>query len=90
MDPAILADPTDRKRTRGGQVSETHTTHPVFPPGRYGRRRAGRRKPVLPIVVLVLVVAASLVISFKLYQRYGGTDYDPQIVGWQQPTDTTM
>jgi uncharacterized protein DUF4307 len=90
MDSAILADPTDKKRTRGRQVSETHTTNPVFPPGRYGRRREGRRKPVLPIIALALVIAASVLISFKLFQRYGETDYDPQIVGWQQPTDTTM
>ncbi|WP_433374908.1 DUF4307 domain-containing protein [Actinoplanes sp. CA-142083] len=90
MDPAILADPTDKKRTRGGQVSETHTTNPVFPPGRYGHRREGRRRPVVPILILMLVVAASVLISLKLYQRYGQTDYQPQIVGWQDPTDTTM
>jgi hypothetical protein len=90
MDPAILADPTDKKRTRGRQVSETHTTNPVFPPGRYGRRRDGRRRPIVPIVVLALVVAASVLLSVKLYQRFGQTDYQAQIVGWQDPTDTTM
>ncbi|MFI5890771.1 DUF4307 domain-containing protein [Actinoplanes sp. NPDC051513] len=90
MDPAILADPTDKKRTRGRQVSETHTTNPVFPPGRYGRRREGRRRPVLPIVVLALVVAVSALLSVKLYQRYGQTDYQAQIVGWQEPGETTM
>ncbi|WP_239117651.1 DUF4307 domain-containing protein [Paractinoplanes ferrugineus] len=71
-------------------MSETHTTNPVFPPGRYGRRRAGRRQLVLPIFVLILVVAASLLVSVKLYQRYGQTDYEAQIVGWQEPTATTM
>jgi len=90
MDSAILADPTDKKRTRGHQVSETHTTNPVFPPGRYGRRRDGRRRSVLPIVILALVIAASVLLSVKLYQRYGQTDYQPQIVGWQEPSDTTM
>jgi hypothetical protein len=90
MDPAILADPTDKKRTRGRQVSETHTTNPVFPPGRYGRRREGRRRPVLPIVALALVVAVSALLSVKLYQRYGKTDYQAQIVGWQEPGETTM
>ena len=90
MDPAILADPTDKKRTRGRQVSETRTTNPVFPPGRYGRRRDGRRRPIVPIVILALVVAASVLLSVQLYQRFGQTDYQAQIVGWQDPTDTTM
>jgi hypothetical protein len=90
MDPAILADATDKKRTRGPQVSETRATTPVFPPGRYGRRRSGRRRPVLPLILLVLVIAGSLLLSVRLYQRYGQTDYQPQIVGWQQPADTTM
>ena len=89
MDSPILADTTDKKRTRGRQVSETRTTNPVFPPGRYGHRREGRRRPVVPIIILAIVIAASALVSVKLYQRYGQTDYQAQIVGWQ-PTDTTM
>jgi hypothetical protein len=90
MDSAILADTPDKNRMRGRQVSETRTTNPVFPPGRYGRRRDGRRRPIVPIVVLALVVAASVLLSVKLYQRFGQTDYQAQIVGWQPTTDTTM
>ena len=71
-------------------MSETHTTNPAFPPGRYGRRRDGRRRPVLPVVLLALVITASVLVSVKLYQRYGQTDYQAQIVGWQPPTATTM
>ncbi|MET3427087.1 hypothetical protein BJ973_006299 [Actinoplanes tereljensis] len=71
-------------------MSETHTTTPVFPPGRYGRRRDGRRKLAGPIIALTLVVAFSVLISIKLYQRYGETDYQPQIVGWQVPSDAAM
>src|SRR5689334_20225502 len=89
MDSAILADTPDKKRTRGRQVSETRTTNPVFPPGRYGHRREGRRRPVVPIIMLVIVLAASVLVSVKLYQRYGQTDYQAQIIGWQ-PADTTM
>ncbi|GAB2598760.1 hypothetical protein Aab01nite_74890 [Paractinoplanes abujensis] len=71
-------------------MSETRTTAPAFPPGRYGKRRSGRRRPVLPILVLVVVVAASLVLSVSLFQRYGQTDYDPQIVGWEEPSATVL
>jgi hypothetical protein len=71
-------------------VSETRTTAPVFPPGRYGRRRSGRRRPVVPIVVLVLVVGASLLLSVRLFQQFGQTDYEPQIVGWSEPSDAVM
>ena len=71
-------------------MSETHTTNPVFPPGRYGHRRSGRRRPVVPIIVLAVVVAASVLVSVKLYQLYGQTDYKAQIVGWQEPSDRTM
>lgn len=71
-------------------MSETRTTAPVFPPGRYGRRRSGRRRPVVPIVVLVLVVGASLLLSVRLFQQFGQTDYEPQIVGWSEPSDAVM
>jgi uncharacterized protein DUF4307 len=87
MDSVILADPTDNQRPRGRQVSETRATTPVFPPGRYGRRRAGKRPPVVGIVVAVLVVAACVLLSVRLYHRFGQTDYQAQIVGWQEPSD---
>jgi hypothetical protein len=92
MDSAILADPTDNKRTRGRHVSETRATTtaetaPVFPPGRYGHRREGRRRPIVPLMILAVVIAASLAITVKLYEQYGKTDYQAQIVGWDPPTD---
>ena len=71
-------------------MSETRATTPAFPPGRYGRRRSGRRRPVLPLLLLIVVIAGSVLLSVRLYQRYGQTDYQPQIVGWQQPTDTRI
>ncbi|WP_239162799.1 DUF4307 domain-containing protein [Paractinoplanes rishiriensis] len=71
-------------------MSETRATTPAFPPGRYGRRRSGRRRPVLPIIALAVVLAASALLSVRLYERYGQLDYRAQIVGWQEPTDTRM
>lgn len=95
MDSAILADGTDKKRTRGRHVSETRATTaaeaaPVFPPGRYGHRREGRRRPVVPLIILAVVIAASLAVTVKLYQQFGQTAYQAQIVGWDPPTDSRI
>lgn len=91
MDSAILADPTVNKRTRGRQVSETRATTPVFPPGRYGRRReTGRRRPLPLIVAGVVVGIVAIALSWAYYQKFGQTDYSPEIIGWNEPTDTQM
>jgi hypothetical protein len=90
LDPAILADGTDNIRRRVPQVSETHTTAPVFPPGRYGRRRDGRRRLAVPIAALVVVIVVCLLISVRLYRQYGDPNYDSQIVRWTGVTATQM
>ncbi|MEV6299476.1 DUF4307 domain-containing protein [Actinoplanes sp. NPDC051861] len=90
MDPAILADPTDNKRTRGRQVSETHATAPVFPPGRYGRRREGRRNRWVPIVAVLATAAALLGVTIAFYDKFGQTDYTADIIGWNDPTDAEL
>ncbi|GIF06547.1 DUF4307 domain-containing protein [Actinoplanes siamensis] len=91
MDSAILADPTVNERTRGPQVSETRATAPVFPPGRYGRRREGGRRRTLPIIVAAVVFGiAALGVAWAYYQKFGQTDYHPEIIGWNEPTDAEM
>jgi Domain of unknown function (DUF4307) len=71
-------------------VSETRATTPVFPPGRYGRRRDGRRHLLAPIMAGVLVLAASVALTIRLYHQYGQTDYQGQIVGWSDVTDASV
>jgi Domain of unknown function (DUF4307) len=90
MDPPILADGTDNFCRRGRPVNETRATTPAFPPGRYGRRRDGSRRRAAPIAVLTLVIAASLLLTVRLYQRWGETDYQAQIIGWTDVTTTSM
>jgi hypothetical protein len=90
MNIVILADPTDKKRTRGGQVSETRATTPAFPAGRYGRRRDGRRRLVTPIVLGLIVLVASVALSVRLYRQYGDPDYQSQIVGWTGVTESQL
>jgi len=74
-------------------MTETHATSstgPVFPPGRYGRRREPtppRRRWVIAIVAAV-VVAAALSISIKLFQQYGQPEYAPQVRRYFDVTDS--
>jgi len=63
-------------------VNETRATTPVFPPGRYGRRRDGKSRRAVPLTVLTLVILASLLLTVRLYSRWGDPDYDAQIVSW--------
>jgi hypothetical protein len=90
IDGAILADRTDKISRRVREMDETRATTPVFPPGRYGRRRDGRRHLTLPIVFGVLVVFVSVLIAVRLYRQYGDPDFDPQIVGWTDVTASQM
>jgi hypothetical protein len=71
-------------------VSETRATAPVFPPGRYGRRRDGRRRLLLPALLALLVGVGAVFLVVKLYGQYGDPDYDVQIVGWSEVTDRQM
>ncbi|MDG4759999.1 DUF4307 domain-containing protein [Micromonospora sp. WMMD710] len=78
-------------------MTETHATispgAPVFPAGRYGRRRAPggktRRTLLAGLVLLVLVTALTL-ISFRLYRQYGDPAYDAQVITYTDITDSQV
>ena len=72
-------------------MSETRATKPVFPPGRYGHRREpGARRRMVPIGFLILVLAASVLLTVRLYDRWGQTDYTARIVGWSDVTEARL
>jgi hypothetical protein len=71
-------------------VSETHATTAEFPPGRYGHRRDGRRRLGVPVAFGVVVLAISVLLAFRLYDRFGDPAYEARIVGWSAVTDTSM
>ncbi|MEV2240014.1 DUF4307 domain-containing protein [Micromonospora sp. NPDC049891] len=76
-------------------MTETHATlgpnAPVFPPGRYGHRRAPRRRrPVLAALLVVIVVALLTVVSVRLYRQYGDPAYDAQVISYGDITDTQV
>jgi hypothetical protein len=39
---------------------------------------------------MAAVIAVSVLVTIKLYQEYGQTDYQSQIVGWDPPTDSQI
>jgi Domain of unknown function (DUF4307) len=66
----------------------TPDTAPVFPPGRYGRRRAPRRaRRWVPAVVAVITVVAGLALTLRLHQQYGEGAYDAELVRYTDVTD---
>jgi hypothetical protein len=64
---------------------------PVFPPGRYGRRRepAGPRR-WLAIPVLAIVLLAAVWVAWTLYQRYGRPTFNPSPATVVEVTDATV
>ncbi len=71
-------------------MSETHATTPVFPPGRYGWRRDGGRRRLIPIVYTIVFALALGGITWGYWARYGGTDYTADIIGWEVTSDREM
>ncbi|PWR05318.1 DUF4307 domain-containing protein [Micromonospora acroterricola] len=78
-------------------MTETHATispgAPVFPAGRYGRRRApgGRgRRTLLAALALVALLGTLTLISFRLYQQYGDPVYDAQVITYTDITDNQV
>ena len=65
---------------------------PVFPPGRYGRRRDPRRarRRWLPIGALALLLLGALVLGTRLYGRYGNPAYQASVTGVEQITDSSV
>ncbi|MFC8296715.1 DUF4307 domain-containing protein [Micromonospora orduensis] len=78
-------------------MTETHATlspgAPVFPAGRYGRRRepGGKtRRTLLAALALLLLVASLTLISVRLYKQYGDPAYDAQVITYTDITDSQV
>ncbi|SDY72937.1 protein of unknown function [Micromonospora pattaloongensis] len=76
-------------------MTETHATTPprgpVFPPGRYGRRREPRRRrPWLLALLLVPAFAVAATVSVRLYRQYGDPTYQAKVITYTQITDSQI
>jgi hypothetical protein len=64
---------------------------PVFPPGRYGRRRDPfyqRKRRWVTWIMGALVIALSVAIAVKLYRQYVEAPYEVTIINIRDITDT--
>ncbi|MEV0268606.1 DUF4307 domain-containing protein [Hamadaea sp. NPDC050747] len=56
------------------------TTHPVFPPGRYGRQRTPQRVPrPVQLAGVVLLLVIMVFAGLRLYRAYGEQDYSSSV-----------
>ena len=62
---------------------------PVFPPGRYGRRREPTRRRWVVPVVLAAVVAVMALLVVKLFTQYGSPQYSPTVLSLTNVTETS-
>ena len=66
---------------------------PVFPPGRYGRRRDPayqRRRQWITYVLAAAVIVATVAMAVKLYRQYYNPAYDVTIVSVTGLSDTEV
>ena len=71
-------------------MTPTQSSAPVFPPGRYGRRRDPvyqRRRRWVTWIIGALVVALGFLIAVKLYRQYAQAPYEVTIVNVRDISD---
>jgi Domain of unknown function (DUF4307) len=67
----------------------THPPAPIFPPGRYGRRREPTRASRwVPIALAAVAALAVLWLALRLYTQYGANPYRADPVRYGEVTDT--
>jgi hypothetical protein len=69
----------------------TEIASPVFPPGRYGRRREPRRtRRWLPYALVIPVLIMGLFLAAHLYGQYGNGPYQGSIQSTSQVTASSV
>ena len=71
------------------ETSTGPTSPPVFPPGRYGRRRSpqGRLGRRLPFLLTAGGIVAGLALTILLYSWHGNPEYSSRVISYQLADD---
>lgn len=77
-------------QTQADPGGTTPASGPVFPPGRYGRRREGARRRWPGVLVFALVIAAMVAIAVRLYGQYGNDQFSPTVTNLTGATDSSV
>ena len=77
--------------TQTSPPEETDMAAPMFPPGRYGRRRErpGRPRWIMPTLLCVALAITGL-IATKLYFQYGNDDVSATLISSTNVTDSSI
>jgi len=77
--------------TQTSPTEATDGTSPMFPPGRYGRRRErpGRPRWMLPVLLVVGVVILGAIVT-KLYFQYGNDEFSATVIKQSNITDSSI
>jgi len=66
----------------------TAPTAVMFPPGRYGRRRAPRaRRPWLVALLTAVAVLVGTAVAGRLYTLYGDPLHQPEVITYTEATE---
>ena len=69
----------------------TPPARPIFPPGRYGRRREPRRTPRwVTAVIAVALAGLTGLAGVTLFKAYGERDYSASVTAFADVTDTQV
>ena len=77
-------------QTQADPGGTTPASGPVFPPGRYGKRREGTRRRWPGLLVFALVIAAMVTIAVRLYGQYGNDQFSPTVTNLTSVTDSSV
>jgi uncharacterized protein (DUF58 family) len=77
-------------QTQADPGGTTPASGPVFPPGRYGKRREGSRRRWPGLLVFALVIAAMVTIAVRLYGQYGTVQISPTVTNLTSVSDSSV
>jgi uncharacterized protein DUF4307 len=77
-------------QTQADPGGSTPVSGPMFPPGRYGKRRGETRRRWPKLLAFALVIAAMVAIAVRLYGQYGNDQFSPTVTNLTDVSDSSV